>query len=469
MRTRWVAAVFAVFFAAPITPAAAGPKRSIVRIQSGLDGWNKVQSLCSQLGCQVVRSLDTLPGELAPSSLFLVYDLPESLPLGLSLGLLGVEAVEPDLPVRAESNGGWGSSQATAGVLDELWDRTPVTYYGTSAWQAYLVQPAADIVRVRETHCVLGATGGATVAVIDTGIDRGHPTLQAFVAEGYDFTRNQDGGHENVDVDQATAGVLDGIYGVNPATAAALDQATAGVLDDSGYSHFGHGTMVAGVVHLVAPTAMIMPLKAFGADGDGYTSDILRAIYYAVGQGAKVINMSFSRSTPSAELEAAIDFATSQGLIAVASAGNDGQSGPKYPAAYSNVMSVASTANDDTRSSFSNHGSTVWVAAPGEGIITTYPWGSFAAAWGTSFSTPMVSGAAALLAGMEAAATFGQVSSAVANASYLTPELGHGRLDLYQAVEAGRFLWPEAPLAPVPDSCNASSPVDWSALEEPLM
>jgi subtilisin family serine protease len=452
---------------APATLAAAGPKRSIVRIRTGLDGWTKVQSLCSRLGCQVVRSLDSLPGEVAPSSLFLVYDLPESLPLGSSLALLGVEAVEPDLPVRAESQHGWGTEQATAGVLDELWDRTPVTYYGTSAWRAYLVQPAADIVRVRESHCALGATGGATVAVIDTGVDRSHPTLQAFVAEGYDFTRDEDGGHENADVDQATAGVLDGIYGVNQSTAAALDQATAGVLDDSGYSHFGHGTMVAGVVHLVAPTAMLMSLKAFGADGEGYTSDILRAIHYAVRRGAKVINMSFSRSTPSAELKAAIDFATRKGLIAIASAGNGGESVPRYPAAYSNVISVGSTANDDTRSPFSNHGSTVWVAAPGEGVITTYPWGSFAAAWGTSFSTPMVSGAAALLAGMEAAATFDQVASAVANASYLTPELGHGRLDLYQAVEAGRGLWPEAPVAPVPDSCHSPSAVDWSETEGP--
>jgi subtilase family protein len=468
MRARWVVSVaFAVFFAALATPAAAEPKRSIVRIQSGLNGWSKVQTLCALLGCQVVRSLDTLPGVTAPSSLFLLYNLPDTLPLGVTLVGLGVSAVESDLPVTVECAGGgcWGADQATAGVLDSLWDRVPVTYYGATAWRSYLQQPAGDIVRVRDTHCTLGATGGATVAVIDTGVDRDHPTLQAFLTEGYDFTRNQDGGDEGVDVDQATSGVLDGIYSVNQGTAAALDQATAGVLDDSGSSHFGHGTQVAGVVHLVAPTATIMPLKAFSASGEAYTSDIVRAVYYAVGRGAKVINMSFSRATPSEELRRAIDYATSHGLIAVASAGNNGQSLARYPAAYSNVMSVASTANDDTRSSFSNYGSTVWVAAPGEGIVTTYPWGSFAAAWGTSFSTPMVSGAAALLAGLKGTATFDQVSSAMAHAVSLTPELGHGRLDLYQVVEAGRALWPEAPTGEVPESCSSLS-VDWSPAVE---
>src|SRR5262249_33521335 len=151
----------------------------------------------------------------------------------------------------------------------------------------------------------------------------------------------------------------------------------------------------AGIVHLVAPRAQIMPLKAFGADGQGYTSDIIRAIVYAVRMGAKVINMSFSRATPSDEVRAALQDATNQGLVEVSSAGNDGLQPLVYPAAWPNVMGVASTADDDTRSSFSNYGaSLVWVAAPGEAVITTYPWGSFAAGWGTSFSTPFVSGAA---------------------------------------------------------------------------
>src|SRR5205814_6396498 len=138
----------------------------------------------------------------------------------------------------------------------------------------------------------------------------------------------------------------------------------------------GHGTMVAGIVHLVAPTAQILPLKAFSVDGTGYTSDIVRAIYRAVQQNAKVINMSFSLSTQPAELVNAINHANSQGVVIVAAAGNDGQNIAVYPAASSGVMGVASTTNKDALSTFSNYGTPqVWVAAPGEAIITTYPWG----------------------------------------------------------------------------------------------
>jgi hypothetical protein len=465
MMKRWVAglALAGLVMGAP-PPAGAAPQRMIVRVKVGLDGLLKVTGLCNLVGCQVGPALDTLPGETAPSSLYVVYGLSDTL-TPIFLSFLGIEAVEIDLPVKVASDGHedhndvsgcWGADQATAGVLDELWDQTPVPYHGTTAWEGYLQQPAANIVRVRDTHCALGQTGAGTVAIIDTGVDRTHPTLQPFLAEGYDFTRDTGGGHELADVDQATAGVLDGIYGVNQSTAAALDQATAGVLDDTGYSHFGHGTMVAGAVHLVAPTASLMPLKAFRANGEGYTSDIIRAVSFAIRRGAKVINMSFSRSTPSNELKRAINRAISQGLVVVASAGNEGQGTARYPASHPGVISVASTADDDTRSSFSNFGPTIFVAAPGEAVITTYPWGTFAAAWGTSFSTPLVAGAAALLVGMEATATPDQVSSAIAQAVYLTPQLGHGRLDLYQTVEAGRALWPNAPTSA--DACSAWTP-----------
>ena len=68
-----------------------------------------------------------------------------------------------------------------------------------------------------------------------------------------------------------------------------------------------------------------MPLKAFSADGRPYDSDILRAIYYAVANGAQVINMSWNYSSYSQELAKAIQYANSQGVLSVASAGNDGE------------------------------------------------------------------------------------------------------------------------------------------------
>ena len=113
--------------------------------------------------------------------------------------------------------------------------------------------------RASDTHCTLRATGGGIVAVVDTGVDIDHPTLAPVLTAGYDFTRDVAGGDEKPDVGRTGPVTPDGVYGVNQATAAVLDQATAAVLDGTTYADFGHGTMVAGVVHLVAPTARIMP------------------------------------------------------------------------------------------------------------------------------------------------------------------------------------------------------------------
>jgi subtilisin family serine protease len=109
-----------------------------------------------------------------------------------------------------------------------------------------------------------------------------------------------------------------------------------------------------------------------------------------------------------------------------------------YPAAYTSmVMGVASTSNSDTRSSFSNYGADVWVAAPGEGVVTLYPYGTYAATWGTSFSTPLVAGTAALLREVLSADEW-QAAHAIAHARYIDSSLGNGRLDVYQAVLAWR-------------------------------
>ena len=112
---------------------------------------------------------------------------------------------------------------------------------------------------------------------------------------------------------------------LNQSTVAFLDQSTVAFLDGKLPAAFGHGTMVAGLVHLVAPTAKIMPLKAFRADGTSRVLDIVRAVYYAADHGATVINMSFSLSGSSPELAEALEYATSRKVICVASAGNMGK------------------------------------------------------------------------------------------------------------------------------------------------
>src|SRR5207247_710570 len=126
------------------------------------------------------------------------------------------------------------------------------------------------------------------------------------------------------------------------------------------------------------------------------------------------------------------------GVICADSAGNDGAQEIVYPAAYQNdVMGVASTSDTDTRSSFSNYGDAiVWVAAPGEGIISTYPFSTYAAGWGTSFSAPFVSGAAALLRNRRTNINESRAAAAVAHAMYIGRDMGHGRLDLIQSLQA---------------------------------
>jgi len=151
-----------------------------------------------------------------------------------------------------------------------------------------------------------------------------------------------------------------------------------------------------------------------------------------------VINMSFDTKTSSVELQKALDYANQHGVICAASAGNDGMQETVYPAALqSDVMGVASTSDQDTRSSFSNFGNAiVWVGAPGESIVSTYPFNTYAAGWGTSFSAPFVSGEAALVHNLQAAIGESGAAAATANAVPLDPNAGlnHGRLDLVMAL-----------------------------------
>jgi subtilisin family serine protease len=291
------------------------------------------------------------------------------------------------------------------------------------------------------------AGGGVTVAIIDTGVDPHNTILQSHLVYGYDFTRNQSGGSEMADLSQSTAGVIDDSTQpavLNQSTAGVIDQSTAGVIDQSQYSAFGHGTMTAGIVHLVAPNANIMPLKAFNASGIGYLSNVLRAIYYSANHGAKVISMSFDFTAYSPELGRAVNYATGKNIICVASAGNNSSMTVVYPSGLTNVIDVASTSNTNAPSTFSNYGTPpVWLSAPGEAVMTTYPFNTYAVGWGTSFSAPFVSGTVALMASVSPWRSYMLNQSSAAQAlSHAQPipysQYGFGVLDTYQAVQSWR-------------------------------
>lgn len=358
-----------------------------------------------------------------------------------------IGGVEPNSAVFIpESLAGANLAQSTVSILDSLNNRTLILYFGSQVWTGYIGQPAAAIIRVADAQASF-ATGAGMVAVIDTGVDPHHQVLQSVLVPGYDFTANQAGfasdwpdlTQSTVSIlDQSTVSILDQKYllQLNQSTVSILDQSTVSILDTSKLpKSFGHGTMVAGLIHLVAPTAQIMPLKAFKADGSSDLFNVLQAIYYAAQHGARVINMSFSLAGSSDEFSRAVDYATAHGVTCVASAGNSGREVLVYPAALKSVIGVASTNNLDIRSTFSNYGANlVTLAAPGEGLITTYPGNHYAGAWGTSFSTPLVAGGAALLLQLDPKMSPDKIAGSFSKAAKISQDLGAGRLDLYQAL-----------------------------------
>jgi subtilisin family serine protease len=288
-------------------------------------------------------------------------------------------------------------------------------------------------------------------------VDEQNPILSRVVVPGYDFTRDLPGYASDLgDIDQSTAHILHQstahilhqstahiLHQLNNSSSAVLDAATANALSTTSLPNdFGHGTMVAGLIHLVAPGAKIMSLKAFNADGSGEQANVIRAVYFAADHGVKIVNMSFGFSNSSDALMKAINYASRKGVICIASVGNDGESALLYPAAFGNVIGVASVNSQYQPSLFTNRGSDlVTIAAPGENLVTTFPGDQYAVASGTSFSAPLVAGAASLMldaANTDIAAQLQEadIVRALRRAIPCAPDgsLGAGCMDLAQAI-----------------------------------
>jgi subtilisin family serine protease len=369
----------------------------------------------------------------------------------------GFEVNQPAFLPEAPQGGRLNAS--TAAILETLPDQTPVSYFGAVVWNGYANQIASSALRLATLRTAF-PTGTHTVAVIDTGIDPNHAALRDVLVPGFDFTRDAPGlPSEWTDLSASTAAILEqtrpGLFRsviVNQSTAAILDASTAAILEGGGVDvpqAFGHGTMVAGLVHLVAPTARIMPLKAFRADGSSTLADILRAIYFAADNGARVINMSFSLQDASDELMRAINYANSRGVICIASAGNGGTEAVVFPAGFRHVIGIGAADNTGARSLFSNYGrGLVRLLLPGEGLITSYPGGKYAAASGTSFSGAIASGAAALLTHVDETTTQERADQLLA----------YGQQDLPKALQALADRRGDLPMPPPPPTPASPPP-----------
>lgn len=400
---------------------------------------SKVQDVCSRHGLTQV-------GQVSSRDVFLVSTFSVDPAIATDSD---VQSFEPNHKLGLPELSGAtiaNLTQSSTSILDGLPGRSVVTYFGSSVASNYVQQPATALLRTPDVQAGSILTGsGITVAVIDTGVDLSHPALAPVLVSGYNFVNEAAAPSELTDLppamaaalSQSSTSILDAqnLVQLNSSTVAILSQSSTSILDGPPAA-FGHGTMTAGLVHLIAPGARIMPLKAFAGDGSSDLFNIIRAIYYAADHGANVISMSFEISQSSSSLQNAIQYALSKNIVVVAASGNDGEQILVYPAAYNTVVGVASTSNSDVKSTFTNFGTNaVFVAAPGEGVVTTYPGGSYAAGWGTSFSAPLVAGEAALV--LQARPTYhpGDVANAISR-GVSVPQMGHGRADLCLALSS---------------------------------
>ncbi len=303
-----------------------------------------------------------------------------------------------------------------------LFDTLPNDTYLGAQW--YVQDAGGSDIRLPAAWDVTTGSPSTVIAILDTGVDTGHPDLAARIWQN-------PGEIAGNFVDDDLNGYVDDVNGWDFGNGDA-DPNPGPIIDEIGLDVGFHGTFCAGIAGAATNNAAgiagadwaarLMPLRIFDDNGSATNAGITDAVAYAVDNGARVISMSFGAPDQPGLPEffqALMDAANAAGVVAVASAGNDGVDAPLiYPAACDHVISVGATNDVNERADFSNWGPWVDVAAPGSFMWSTicrnyevdelsqifylffflwdgenpYMYGD-----GTSFACPLVAGVCGLL------------------------------------------------------------------------
>ena len=313
---------------------------------------------------------------------------------------------------------------------------------------SYSSQWNMDRIRAPLAWDFASGSADAIVAVLDTGVDLNHLDL-------VDNLWQNLGEVADNGIDDDLNGFVDDRWGWDLVNQDPVPQ------DD-----YGHGTHVAGIAGAVGNNGRgvagmmwhcrIMAVKVLNYAGSGTYARVAEGAYYAVENGARIVNMSLAGSDYSQVLQDAItDLYLRYGAMFVAAAGNCANGGSScgsvnpvmYPAAMENVISVASTDSGDQRASTSEYNAYVDIAAPGQYVYSLGVGGGYRYSSGTSMATPHVAGLAALVRSLRPAwnpdmveehlkSTAAKVGGVVYDASGRNDQFGYGRIDAAAALWA---------------------------------
>lgn len=267
-------------------------------------------------------------------------------------------------------------------------------------------------INMPQAWSIVSDTNSLTIAILDTGIKTGHPDLQQQL-----WTNPGEIAANGIDDDGN--GYIDDLHGWHFYQIFAGGKATPFQNDDITDNN-GHGTHAAGIIAAagnnnqgvagIAWKARLMVLRILDNNAAGWESDVIRGLQYAVTNGARVINLSLGLAEPTPALADAVAWAETQGVVLVAAAGNGGGA-LLYPAAYSTVLSVSASDQDDQRASFGAYGARLDLLAPGVDILSTWNGLPYFRRSGTSMAAPHATGVAALLWSRTPSATPRQIRS----------------------------------------------------------